>query len=406
VWSQEQKDIFAYFETGQGHLMVDAVAGSGKTTTIVEGVKRAPEKNPLCVAFNKKIADALNEKLVDSYASAKTLHGLGYAMIRRQWKGMPVAEGSTRAEQITDAVIPAGDKAGIPKLIYRLITNFHSKAREICPLTWNEDVLWAVGLKFDLLPDDKGWGKYGPSYVIERTAEALSWATENAPERSVGIDYADMVFLPLVWNLSSRDYDLVVVDERQDMTQAQLELALRSVTEGGRIVLVGDKYQAIYGFRGADSANGEEVAKQLGAVNLPLTTSYRCDEAIIVEAQRLVPHIRARNGAGEGTVDAAGYEDCLVDVLHPQPVKRPSGQHDAGVAAGRHPGEDGRAGYRTGDSETITAVEGRKAHAIVTSIREDTRLGAEGTAAVCVERAVERSHPDHRHGGDVAGVCG
>lgn len=285
------------------------VHNSGKTTTIVEGVKRAPEKNPLCVAFNKKIADALNEQLVDSYASAKTLHSLGYGMIRKHWKGMPVAEGSARAEQITDAIIPAEDKAKLPKLIYRLITNLHTKAREICPLTWNEDVLWEVGGKFDLLPDEQGWGKFGPAYVIERAGEALSWTTENEPDRAVGIDYADMVFLPLVWDLAARDYDMVVVDERQDMTQAQLELALRSCN--GRIVLVGDRHQAIYGFRGADSANGEAVAKQLGAVSLPLTTSYRCDRAIIADAQRLVPHIQARTGAGEGIVDGAGYEDCL-----------------------------------------------------------------------------------------------
>jgi superfamily I DNA/RNA helicase len=169
-------------------------------------------------------------------------------------------------------------------------------------------------VKFDLLPDDQGWGQYGPAFVIEKVGECLSWATENEPTREVGIDYPDMVFLPLVWNLAARDYDMVVVDERQDMTAAQLDLAMRACS--GRIVLVGDKHQAIYGFRGADVANGEVVADQLGAANLPLTVSWRCEEAIIRDAQRLVPHIQAAPGAGEGIVDGALFED-MIDTVKP-----------------------------------------------------------------------------------------
>jgi DNA helicase-2/ATP-dependent DNA helicase PcrA len=58
-----------------------------------------------------------------------------------------------------------------------------------------------------------------------------------------------MIYLPLAWNLTAKDYQLVVVDEAQDMTAAQLEIAQRVCN--GRICVVGDDRQAIYGFRGA-----------------------------------------------------------------------------------------------------------------------------------------------------------
>lgn len=249
VWSPEQQAIFNWFESsgdqlpddplsaiGGGHLSVDAVAGSGKTTTLIEGVTRAPEQNPLVCAFNKRIADELNTRLQRTLATAKTLHGLGYGLIRRHWKGMPVAQDDDRCDQITRAVV-AQDT---PTPIRRLVSKLHTKAREMCPLDWDEDVLTELALRFDCEPDE-GWKQYDLQYVVHRAGEALAHATTTAPTRAVGIDYADMVFLPLAWDLTSREYDLTVVDERQDMTAAQLELAMR--VSSGRICLVGDRHQ-------------------------------------------------------------------------------------------------------------------------------------------------------------------
>lgn len=310
VWSPEQQNIFNWFEApdlSQGNLTIDAVAGSGKTTTLIEGVTRAPEQNPLVCAFNKRIADELNTRLQRTLATAKTLHGLGYGLIRRHWKGMPVAEDDQRAEQITRAVV-AQDT---PTPIRRLVSKLHTKAREMCPLDWDEDALTELALRFDCEPDE-GWKQYDLQYVVHRAAEALVHATTTAPTRAVGIDYADMVFLPLAWDLTSREYDLTVVDERQDMTAAQLELAMR--VSSGRICLVGDRHQAIYGFRGADIDGYDRLRQMLQARELPLSTTYRCATSIVARAQRLVPHIQAVAGAPEGTVSPVEYDQMLREV--------------------------------------------------------------------------------------------
>ncbi len=344
VWSREQEAIFEWFSSSRiitggtstdadrslqwgltqsvKHLTIDAVAGSGKTTTLIEGVSRAPESNPLVCAFNKRIADELTSRLAHTVATAKTLHGLGYGLIRRQWKGMPVAKDSERADQLTAVVInQAADRtkhltgtdriataANTPKPILRLVSKLHTKAREMSPINWTEDTLTALALQFQCEPDG-GWKQYPLEYVVHRAAEALVYAATVEPSRAVGIDFADMLYLPLVWNLTSRDYDLVVVDEAQDMTLAQLELAER--VSCGRIVICGDRNQAIYSFRGADSGSRDRLREKLGAAELPLTTTYRCATSIVARAQRLVPHIQAVAGAPEGTVSTVEYTEML-----------------------------------------------------------------------------------------------
>lgn len=317
VWSTEQDAIFAWFSEsgdqyqddplsaiGGGHLLIDAVAGSGKTTTLIEGVARAPEQNPLVCAFNKRIADELTTRLSHTLATAKTLHSLGYGLIRRQWKGMPVAEESARADQLTGAVVAADT----PVPIRRLVSKLHTKAREMCPLDWDEDTLTALALQFDCEPDE-GWRQYNLAYVVERAAEALAHAATVVPTRAIGIDYADMVSLPLMWSLTSPEYDLVVVDEAQDMSAAQLELAQR--VSSGRICLVGDRFQSLYSWRGADVGGMDRLKQTLRAAELPLSTTYRCATSIVARAQRLVPHIQARAGASEGQVSSAEYDQML-----------------------------------------------------------------------------------------------
>src|SRR5262245_2928107 len=53
-WSPQQTAVFDWFNAGAGNLIVRARAGTGKTTTIIEGIARANEKSILLAAFNTK----------------------------------------------------------------------------------------------------------------------------------------------------------------------------------------------------------------------------------------------------------------------------------------------------------------------------------------------------------------
>jgi superfamily I DNA/RNA helicase len=71
---------------------------------------------------------------------------------------------------------------------------------------------------------------------------------------------------------------------------------------GAFITAVGDRRQAIYGFRGALSNSMDLLSKTFEMTELPLSITYRCALAIVAEAQQIVPQIQAREGAPEGLV--------------------------------------------------------------------------------------------------------
>jgi superfamily I DNA/RNA helicase len=68
----------------------------------------------------------------------------------------------------------------------------------------------------------------------------------------------------------------------------------------GRIIAVGDRNQAIYGFRGAHSASMDEIKKRFNARTLPLSVSYRCPQAVVLKAREWVERIEWAEGAEDG----------------------------------------------------------------------------------------------------------
>lgn len=87
TWSPLQTAIFNLIEDPNGgNAIIEAVAGSGKTTTIVEGVKRA-RGTTIFLAFNKSIAEELKSRGVN----ARTFHSLTYGAVT-QHKGVRTVE--------------------------------------------------------------------------------------------------------------------------------------------------------------------------------------------------------------------------------------------------------------------------------------------------------------------------
>ena len=297
IWSPEQNAIFEWCVGGDGNLVVIARAGSGKTTTIIEGVNRMPETSILLAAFNKRIAEELNTRLNNPNAEAKTLHAIGFQLVKEYWSGVRVGKGNDRADDLTRAVCGAS----VPDTIKKLVSKLHTKAREMKPYAKSGADLDPLAEQFECDPDPFWYHQgYDVAFVCDRAYQAMVLAAQDRPK--MGIDFADMIYLPLRNGWAAPRYTAVLVDEAQDMTLAQLDLARKVLAPGGRMCVVGDDRQAIYAFRGADSDSLSRLKKELKATQLKLTTTYRCGRKIVALAQTEVPDIVAGEGNGEGTI--------------------------------------------------------------------------------------------------------
>ena len=84
-----QQGIYDFITTGQGNAVVSAVAGSGKTTTLINALNLIPsELNVLFLAFNKSIAQELSERVPKGKTNieVRTLHAYGYFSLTKSHK--------------------------------------------------------------------------------------------------------------------------------------------------------------------------------------------------------------------------------------------------------------------------------------------------------------------------------
>src|SRR5690606_15419074 len=132
--------------------------------------------------------------------------------------------------------------------------------------------------------------------AISAVPKIIRRGIDNA-ERYKEIDFTDMIYLPLQWNLQPPQVSCLLVDECQDLNAMQLELALRMRAPSGRMLFVGDASQAIYGFAGASADSFWRIKEITGATELPLSICYRCPSSHLDLARSIVPQIEARPDA-------------------------------------------------------------------------------------------------------------
>jgi superfamily I DNA/RNA helicase len=282
------------------NCIVRARAGTGKTWTIMKSLEYATEDSVKVMAFNKTIEEELTRRLKAMNlpnVKALTIHGTGYRAVLKAWPGVRLLDKTaaiSRAAYLTQMVC-----ASWPQEIAAAVSRLHTIARETRPhaTDWNE--LVELAWKHDCVPDHIA---YDEEDICRAAIECMALAADEKLTRTRGMDFADMIFLPLRCNLLRRTEGLVVVDEAQDMTEAQLEIALGICRTNGRIMLVGDDRQGIYAFRGADTGCLDRLKTALDAEEFPLNISYRCGKKIAAYARRLVPDFEAGPDNPEGEI--------------------------------------------------------------------------------------------------------
>jgi superfamily I DNA/RNA helicase len=324
--SPEQAAFLNWIETGKGSCVLEAVAGAGKTTTLVEGVKRM-QGEVFLGAYNAKMGAELKARLVAMGLESKgangktaaTFHSAGWSTLRYALRDHNPQLDNDKVRDIVRAMFAEmrepveGEIPAICQLVsLAKQTGFYVRGlvEQVKPIYWLELVSrYDVA---DRLPDD-----YDTNELVTLADRVLKLS--NA-QRAL-VDFDDMCYLPLFLNLRFWPKDWVLIDEAQDTNAVRREMArkmLRPVT--GRLVAVGDPHQAIFGFTGADNRSLGLIKDLFKAITLTLSVSWRCPQAVVAVAREYVSHIHAASTAAEGTVRTATYRQMLDTILPGQAV--------------------------------------------------------------------------------------
>lgn len=294
--SKYQLAVYDFVQNGSGNAVINAVAGSGKSTTLVNLLSLIPsDQKVLSLAFNKSAATNLKIKVGNiPNVEVRTLHSLGCSAVRKAFKseindrkykdwvnnGLKYGSIVPQNENLTPADLQEY-KDNILDLINLMRVNLTTSAADGFELAKQHGI--------ELIDNE-------PDMAIR----AINWGKTEVSS----IDFTDMIYLPVALDLKMFRFDWVLIDECQDLNAAQRELFLRVVKKGtGRFIAVGDPQQAIYGFAGADIKSFNLLTQIPNTQVLPLSVCYRCDEEIIRSAQSIVPQIEWREGADKGEIN-------------------------------------------------------------------------------------------------------
>jgi DNA helicase II / ATP-dependent DNA helicase PcrA len=309
--SKQQLDVIRWAKEGTGSLNLNAFAGCGKTTTLLE-LTRHLIGDVFLGAYNKKIADELQFKLKrmgNPKAFASTLHSAGYGAWRRVAPNVKV-KGDKVFDIIQEKLPPEVTKpygGFIKKAVSLAKQRAFGALCSIDDTTQWYDMIDHFGLEEDLPDRDGSIVNIDP--LVDEAIRIYKLSVDQDYEF---VDFDDMILAPLIHNVKMVSKDWVLIDEAQDTNPARRALAiklLKPVT--GRLVAVGDRNQAIYGFTGADSDSMDQIKEQLNSFELPLSVTYRCPKKIVALAQTWVPDITAAGTAPEGAVERIDYQTFL-----------------------------------------------------------------------------------------------
>ncbi|ARR33754.1 TPA: UvrD-helicase domain-containing protein [Escherichia coli] len=293
-------------------LVVNAFAGTGKTSTLVQFAAACPESRMLYLAYNRAIRDEA-ERRFPFNVECKTSHQLAYSRFGKHFRHRLVPGLS-----VTDVA---------RKLNTRYWTLARVAMTALNQFICSADV--APGMQHMPPPDEmKGMSPQDALRAVQ-----ILWHEMSNPDGNFPVTHDTYLKL---YQLSSPDlsrrWDTILFDEAQDANPVTSALVLG---QRCRVVLVGDRYQQIYRFRGASDALSHPALN--GADRLWLTQSFRFGPAVAGVASQLLK----RAGESREVTGRGGDDEVLT-----------AGEMRARVKAGK------MTGHRAILSRTVAGVIG------------------------------------------------
>jgi len=307
----EEQEAIIDFVLGnpRTNLLVNALAGAAKTSTLRFLAKYLPVEDCLSVAFNKRIADEMSKVLPD-HVKCATMNSVGH----RVWAAaigkrltVETKKNYNLVKELID-ILPKRERNEAYD-IFGDITKAISRAKlsgYIPAGTTGKGLLTADEFFGGLeeAPDD---------WFIDLVNQALKTGIKQAYAGL--IDFDDQIYMPTLFGGSFPVNRRVMVDEAQDLSPLNHAMVQKLVGASTQLTAVGDPWQSIYAFRGADTSSMPKLRDTFDMHEMTLSVSFRCPISVIQNAHKRVPHMKWPSWAKQGVVkellewDAASIPD-------------------------------------------------------------------------------------------------
>ncbi|WP_368899940.1 DNA helicase II [Morganella morganii] len=284
----------------RSNMLVLAGAGSGKTRVLVHriawllAVENASPFSVMSVTFTNKAAAEMRHRIEELVGTSEggmwigTFHGLAHRLLRAHH----LDAGLPQDFQILDSE----DQI---RLIRRLI-----KAMNLDEKQWPaKQGCWYINGKKDEGLRPQHVESYGNP--VEATWLRIYQAYQEACDRAGLVDFAELLLRahelwlnkPAILQHYRDRFTNILVDEFQDTNSIQYAWVRMLAGDTGKVMIVGDDDQSIYGWRGAQVENIQRFLKDFpGAVTIRLEQNYRSTNSILKAANALISHNSDRLG--------------------------------------------------------------------------------------------------------------
>lgn len=359
--SEHQAEVENSFINTDKNIMMNALAGTGKTTMLRDLASyKDPKEKWLYLVFNKKnqIESSTGKGKFPNGVEVLTSHAflgrvlgrtaeLGAIETTELWqdRGERMSKMLDNMLEFDNNTFPMKLKFAAKKIIKQLTSL--SKAYAIRPddqdaPTKIMNIVRQYGIDMDISTETTNQDKDYTPQLIDKTLDLLHFSLPGkAPDQELRgqRDHDDTLWYAAIQDVKWPHYDVVLADEVQDFNRCQMVMLQKLSEAGARVVAVGDPNQSLYMFRGADAHAFDNIqnvisAAPTGGVSHSLPTNYRSGKKIIefVNQNTKVKNLQAgRDHDGLVTTDIE--YDSAVSGLREEWVKNHSFKEQTAVIA-------------------------------------------------------------------------
>ncbi|WP_267122771.1 ATP-dependent helicase, partial [Xanthomonas sacchari] len=313
-----------------GHARVSAVAGAGKTSTLIQRCRRllqlgVAERDILCLMFNKDAQVDFEQRLRSRLGDGPIPQVRTYnSFCLEMWKQLEsmghVPKTTHKGQDEEDALMRRSLRMVAGKGVY--ISSEH----------------------FEMLSSLKTLTKSGfdsPDAVYDKTELPYEYRTlilaayqqfEATRHRQRWRFFSDQIYdtamvlrsRPELWGIFRGRYSQIQVDEFQDISEIQMFIVEVITGPSTSVLVVGDADQAIYSWRGsAVRYIVSEFQTRFAPCKLfPMTRTFRFGDELALFANHLVVNNKERDD--KLSIADPGNPDTLIELVHPVRGRNPS----------------------------------------------------------------------------------